>query len=480
MRFCLLLFLLALSPAWCSDADRILVIGDSWAQLMTIQNALQDTLADNGRPDLGVSFEVTAIGGTTAAQWASAEGLLLINLALSDSPNLQAAQLTMGGNDFLAGMNDGGWFQGMDQAAEVALFDQITTDMNRVITHLLEQRPNLEILISLYDYLNLEDQPCSNIANRLGNPTPAQLNGALLRMEDAIQTFFAGRAQVSFVSHAGLMQEAFGYPQGGFEPGDLEQPGDPSFPSPVAAMVDCIHLNIAGYRVLAQNLWENFYAGLTDHVNRPDSERWLPHITRTTGGFNTTLTLYNRGQIDGTITLLAYDAEGVALANPTIAVPAGTFMRILAASLYPGEMSHINITGSPDIVVTATYKANNDGASAQVNEQNQSGTRWLFYPAEPDLVFDGLAILNVGDQPAVLDLRLFLENGTEVGIARINSGLAPLHKQLVVISEVLPKTADGAIEVVSSQPIQVVALRGSLGETTPFFLYQTAPVLVAE
>ena len=473
------LFLLFLA-AWveAGEQHRILVVGDSWAALMNSEGSLQAMFDDNGRPDLVVHWEETALGGTTAAQWANQE-LDLISEVLESSPNLLVAQITMGGNDFLAGLENGGWWQGMPVSAEMALFDQILNDSVKVVDHILNQRPEMQILISLYDYLNLVDINCDGLSANLGSPTTAQLNAAFGRVEARFAALAQSRDNVNFVSHAGLMQVTFGYAPAGIEPGSLTLPGDPNLPSPASAMADCIHLTTQGYRVLAQNLWDGFYSTLgADGGDPAATNRWLPHVTRSDGGFSSVITAYNRGSAGGDVTLTAFSTTGANLAALSLSPAPGTFTRMSLSELFQGEVSHIAITGSDQIDLTLAYKANGLGASAHVNESSRSGKRWLLYPGETDVVFDGLAILNADNQTTAVRLQQIDANGTEIGSAVVTEDLGPLAKQLVVLADWFSDYQNHAIVVSTDQPVYLVALRGSLGGATPAYLYQTVPILL--
>ena len=62
--------LLAPSPVSAGPVERVLLVGDSWADFMWINRTLRDVFADNGRADIVEEGAVTAISGSTAAEWA--------------------------------------------------------------------------------------------------------------------------------------------------------------------------------------------------------------------------------------------------------------------------------------------------------------------------------------------------------------------------------------------------------------------------
>ena len=249
---------------------RVLVVGDSWADIMWDQQSLRTVFALEDHPEILEKGDVTAISGSTAAEWATASFLQLITDELNANPTIDIVQLTMGGNDFLAGMSGGGWFVGMSPAEEEALFNRVADDILTVIAHILNLDPDISIILSFYDYPNFQETLsgllgflCTDLWEGVGEPTPLELNQALLDMVDRMDALAATLPEVSLVRHAGLMQNHFGYPSMGIPPGQILPPGDPVLPSPPEALrfagSDCFHLNAAGYQVLAQNLWDFFY-----------------------------------------------------------------------------------------------------------------------------------------------------------------------------------------------------------------------------
>ena len=266
---------------------RVLLVGDSWAEFMWVNRTLQDVFTDNGRADVIEEGSATAIGGSTAAEWAQPGFLQLITDALDATYTIDTVQLTLGGNDFLAGQSGGGWHTGISQQDQDALTAQALADINTVLDHILAYDPGIEVVISLYDYTNFEDSlffpGCSSTWDNLGQPTPRQINEANLAFQNAIVADIASRSRVTLVDHNGLMQFTYGFPGEGIQPGDLLPPGDLDRPSPIQAMflgADCFHLDSDGYYVLGQNLWDNYYRArlnssiFTDGFESGDTLSW--------------------------------------------------------------------------------------------------------------------------------------------------------------------------------------------------------------
>ena len=259
----------ALSPEGGGTVTRVLLVGDSWSEFMWFDGSLRDVFAANGRPDIVEEGGVTAISGSTAAEWSQPSMLQLIADELAAHPTIDTVQLTLGGNDFLAGQSGGGWWTGLSMAQEEALFDQILADATTVVDFILAEDPDLEIVISLYDYTNFVESLsgvlgflCNPTWDDLGQPTPFEINGAGARLQDRVDTLIASRERTFGVHHYGLMQFVYGFPDDGIPPGQVLPPGDLNRPSPIEAMrigADCFHLSADGNEVLAQNLWNQYY-----------------------------------------------------------------------------------------------------------------------------------------------------------------------------------------------------------------------------
>ncbi len=283
----------AQSPAADSASERggtvkVLMVGDSWAEFMWVAGSLRTIFAANGHPEILEEGGTTAISGSTAAEWAQPEFLALISDALANHPEVEVVQLTIGGNDFLAGQPGGGWHTGMSAEDFTALQAQVLGHAETVVDHILSIRPGLHVLLSQYDYTNFVDSllpQCPGTFNDLGQPTPLQINTAATQLQDQVEAFAATRSRVTSVRFLGLMQFHFGFPDEGIEPGDLIPPGDLSRPSPLPSMFlqsDCFHLGGSGYDLIAQHLWDGFYAlqltGLlfTDGFESGDLSAWTP------------------------------------------------------------------------------------------------------------------------------------------------------------------------------------------------------------
>jgi len=280
-----------LSPLAGAQTPRVLLVGDSWADFLWQARSLAETFALHGHPEFVELGGETTVSGSEASEWVDPAMLGLIDGALAANPTIDIVQITLGGNDFLAGEPGGGWYLGMPDAG--ALYVAIASDVATVVDHVLALDPALRVLLSGYDYPNFVDFSfafclayCCSMDDGLGGPAPLQLNSAIVAMGSLLDGLAATRPRLAVVHHWGLMQYAFGFPgaEPPIPPGALLPPGDSALPSPIEAMWlggDCIHLGDPGYAGVAESLWREYYHFAFDGIFRDsfesgDTSLWQP------------------------------------------------------------------------------------------------------------------------------------------------------------------------------------------------------------
>lgn len=283
-RVTIALALIAAAAPAAAQTPRVLLVGDSWAAFFWQTQALGQTFAAHGHPEFVERGEVTAIAGSTAAEWTDPAFLQLVTDELAAHPTIDIVQITLGGNDFLAGEPDG-WYVGMPDPD--ALYAEIVADVATVVDHTLALDPDVRVLVSGYDYPNFVESlervlafVCIPLWNGMVQPDPPALNQASLALGAEFDTLAATRERVDVIHHWGLMQFVFGA-------GAPPPPGDPTLPSPIEAMAlqaDCIHLRPSGYLAVAESLWPSYYqAALTgtifsDGFESGDLDAWSAAI----------------------------------------------------------------------------------------------------------------------------------------------------------------------------------------------------------
>ena len=275
-KFCLFFLIFSFAHLGHSQTTRVLIVGDSWASQQWDDSSHSMVFAANGHPDILALGDTTAISGTEAADWIEPTELQRIADALSANPDIDIVQLTIGGNDFL-----NAWRADWTPMQEMTLQQQIIADIQTIVDFILAQDPTLEIVLSFYDYPNFVDTIggftgiiCNNLHMDLAQPTPLELNTTARDFEQAYAQIAQNQARVYHVSHAGSMQNIYGFPGEGIQPGDILPPGDLNRPSPVDSMrvtigiVDCFHLRAEGYDVLIQNLYDGYFREKFDTIFR--------------------------------------------------------------------------------------------------------------------------------------------------------------------------------------------------------------------
>lgn len=192
-----------------------------------------------------------------------------------------------------------------------------------------------------------------------------------------------------------------------------------------------------------------------------DDERWLAHITSDTGGFGSSIIAHNRGNTPEVVILQPYDANGQGLTPVPVTVNGNSVFRMAKAELLPSETSHLSITGAgSNVLVSVGYQSNQPNSStAQIHESAPVGTEFYIYPGEWDYLFDGLAIINTGDQNASVIATQIRDDGLTVGNISLHADLPPNAKYLAVLEGMLAPNPNAILKIESTQPMAILALR---------------------
>lgn len=274
-----------------SSAPKILIAGDSWAQYMSddgTHNKILDKFGQadkdllgpslGGNPGPGYTGTEYAISGSLASEWADKANYPWIQNVIDEitnNPSIETVILSIGGNDILAGRSEGGWYQNMDNdvaGSEAALFNQIADDTYVIIDDIFAAHPNVEILISSYDYPNFDLPFLScilyacpkrrDLSYSDSSPliTDAELNQMMISVESIRLPWLTTEPRLSYDNAIGLTHYYYG--DGTNAPGTLPLPeqqapftanfygGNSSIPtlrSNFRSGVDPIHLDADAY-----------------------------------------------------------------------------------------------------------------------------------------------------------------------------------------------------------------------------------------
>lgn len=219
---------------------KVLIAGDSWAQYMSddgtynkifdkFGHADKDLVGPSlgSNPGPGYTGTEYAISGSEARQWANrANYPWITNVinAITANPTIETVILSIGGNDILAAKSGGGWYKNMDldvPGSEAALFATIKANTFVIINDILAAHPNVEIVLSSYDYPNFNTGvfcfvyacPKRNDLSRNATSdliTDAELNQMMITVETERITWLALEPRLKFANAIGLSHYYYG------------------------------------------------------------------------------------------------------------------------------------------------------------------------------------------------------------------------------------------------------------------------------
>ena len=236
------------------------------------------------------------------------------------------------------------------------------------------------------------------------------------------------------------------------------------------------HPNDNGYNAIAQ-IW---YQALTNgSVPVPESNRWIHHVTSFTGGFTTRVIFFNKDSISSNVTLQPYSKAGVPGTSSSFSVNGNASVEMLSTSIFGNEeVSHFSIIADDSILVSVAYRVSaGQGASAHVNETTTTGKVFLVFPGEQDVIFDGLALVNLGTTACQVSLELLNSAGQALYSNVLDAALDPKEKLLATLDN-LPMTNVASVRVTSTEKAGILFLRGTRPGVSPGYLYQVNPIIL--
>lgn len=211
--------------------------------------------------------------------------------------------------------------------------------------------------------------------------------------------------------------------------------------------------------------------------------RFIPHITRPGAGFETEIIIENLSHNQKSSAMVGFDQTGLVLGTTNLEIP-GDSMRILKADDLFGpsaQLSHLTFTEDAALKVTIVYRASSrQSTPAHFEPLSEKAQRWQFFAGNWDLAFDGLAVVNLGDQPADIFLSQKEFNGPVLARECIGKKVSPNAKILYVVGapehQPFHAVANASFELEATQPVAVTALRGTdHGETAHLWVNSVHP-----
>ncbi|MBK6832182.1 MAG: T9SS type A sorting domain-containing protein [Flavobacteriales bacterium] len=263
-----------------SDENRVLLVGDSWAFFMGVDQTINTILERWGHSNATFFTNLTiAENGAETDDFLSVEKQTEIQALIDADPAIKVVHLSIGGNDVL-----GDWHVSFTQAQTDSLRASVEARLIEVIEFIKSTRPDMHVLWSGYAYPNfgevIEDiaplqsiHPFYDTWEGMGFPTFEQLNTILNDFSASVGAYCNNDPRVDFVDCTGLMQHTFGQedplgvpPGGTYAPLTAPLPhGFVDYPSPQSSMrdygifLDCFHLSPSGYRDMIDFHTRKFY-----------------------------------------------------------------------------------------------------------------------------------------------------------------------------------------------------------------------------
>lgn len=278
-----------------SQTAKILLVGDSWANFMHLNQSVQDALNNYGFSDLGQLSDnnLTFAGARTTDFLNDTTKLNDLRDEILANPTLEYVHLSIGGNDVIYT-----WDVNYTQQQTDVLFDSVYNRTLRIIDFIHSVNPNLQIVFSGYVYTNFGDvigalpsflqsqHPYYATWSGMGFPDFQQLNGLLLSFTNRVKAYTDQQDRVHYVQALGLMQNFYGQntalsvpPSGTYAAATSPiDTGLLDYPSPAAAMLslgnipltnfsitDCFHLSPTSFEVFMDHQFERFYMNSLMH-----------------------------------------------------------------------------------------------------------------------------------------------------------------------------------------------------------------------
>lgn len=335
-RIYLLLFLVPFitqfSISQCSESedDRVLLVGDSWAFFMGVDQTINDVFQQWGHSDKKFYTNLTlAENGAETIDFLEQGKQDEIEQQLTDRPTIDIVHLSIGGNDVL-----GSWNTNMTQQQTDLIKNQVRDSIIAVIDFIQSVRPGIQVVWSGYCYSNFEEviesqlipslHPFYGTWEDMNFPDNETINGILNEFTDLMYDTYENDPNVHVVKATGMMQYTFGQidpleiaPFGTYQPGvaPLTQ-GFVDYPSPIPSMrnygvtKDCFHLSIQGYEDLIAYQAQKYY-----HKALMDDKYFIAENSPATGSVSSDGTidsLLKLGDNGGEQfeTVLTFDTQG--------------------------------------------------------------------------------------------------------------------------------------------------------------------------
>lgn len=269
------------SISQCSEnqEDEVLLVGDSWAFFMGVDQTINDVFEQWGHSDKKFFTNLTlAENGAETVDFLQQGKQDEIEQQLLDKPSIEIVHLSIGGNDVL-----GSWNTNMTQAQTDSIKNQVKDSIIAVIDFIQSVRPGIQVVWSGYCYSNFKEviegqlipsaHPFYGTWEDMNFPDNQTINTVLNSFTDLMYSVYENDPDVHVIKATAMMQYTFGQidplevaPFGTYpaESAPLSE-GFVDYPSPKPSMrnygitKDCFHLSIQGYEDLISYQTQKYY-----------------------------------------------------------------------------------------------------------------------------------------------------------------------------------------------------------------------------
>lgn len=301
--FCLFTFNYSFSQCPENEETKVLLVGDSWAFFMGVDQTFDKVLKNWGFPEYKFFTNLTlAENGAKTNDFLKASKQAEIANKLNDNPSIKFVHLSIGGNDML-----GDWkSQTFTPFQTDSLMQSVADSLYAVVDFIKGVRPDVKVVWGGYTYPNFDEvingfyiptlHPFYSNWEKMEFPTNPEINVQLNAFEDMVGAHFANDPQVEFVKATGITQYTYGQesplevaPFGTYNKFSVPLPeGNTEYPSPQGSMrdyaltKDCFHLSSKGYRDLIGYITQKYYFKAL-----MDDKYFIAHDSLTNGSVST-------------------------------------------------------------------------------------------------------------------------------------------------------------------------------------------------
>lgn len=277
----IILFQINTSLSQCDENDqsKVMLIGDSWAFFMGVDQTINNVFKQWGHSDIEYYTNlILSENGAETVDFLQADKQNEMESQLLNRPEVEVVHLSLGGNDVL-----GSWNINFTQSQTDSLKSEVQDSLIAVIDFIKSVRPDVKILWSGYVYPNFEEvitdflipseHPFYGTWEGMEFPDNESINLLLNDFSSDIENYYSSDTTVDFINVTGLMQYTFGQddalgvtPYGTYPAFTAPLPeGFSDYPTPKNAMRDygatrdCFHLSVQGYEDLISYHTQKFY-----------------------------------------------------------------------------------------------------------------------------------------------------------------------------------------------------------------------------